>query len=146
LKMRFVSDQRAGSGDGGDGADETEGVRGGAVVVSLDMFAVVVLRLAEEMASFSVRAFYCCMSDAGRRRSSQRARKWMSKKCSLSRAAEAPAGSGRAIQSRPVQSSIVFVSHLLCGGLIQAKVLPQFTFGKRAIKVCPRAAGASLFL
>jgi hypothetical protein len=36
--MRFVSDQRAGSGDGGD-ANEAEGVRDGAVVSS--MFAMV---------------------------------------------------------------------------------------------------------
>jgi hypothetical protein len=50
LKMRLVSDQRAGGGDGGgDDGDGAAEVRGGAVIVSLDMFAVV-MGLAERMA------------------------------------------------------------------------------------------------
>jgi hypothetical protein len=37
--MRFVRDQRAGSGDGGGGAIETTGERGVAVIVVIAMFA-----------------------------------------------------------------------------------------------------------
>jgi hypothetical protein len=40
LKTRFVSDQRAGGGDGGGDADADSGVREGAVV-RVDMVAVV---------------------------------------------------------------------------------------------------------
>jgi hypothetical protein len=44
LKMRFVSDQRAGTGDdGAGGADEAEGVRGDVVVMVVDMFARLVV-------------------------------------------------------------------------------------------------------
>jgi hypothetical protein len=38
--MRLVSDQRAGSGDGGGGAEAAEGARDGAVMECRDMFAV----------------------------------------------------------------------------------------------------------
>jgi hypothetical protein len=105
----LVSDQRAGSGDGGGGgADETEGVRGGAVVLSLDMFAVVELWLAEEMASFFVRAFYCCMSERGWKETAERKEKRRRRGNVIvwSRQQEAVC---RVEQSSSVQSGVVIV-------------------------------------